>query len=154
MKSHVDGIGLVGDAKAELLPLLLLADEQENLVSAYLDRGDMWAVFEGGAVVSVCVVTDEGGGVFEVQNLATWPEHRCHGHATALLRHVAEHYKGPGRVLTVGTGDSPLTVPFYQHAGFVFSHRLPGWITQHYDHPIIEAGHLLTDKVYLSMPIG
>lgn len=48
-----------------------------------------------------------------------------------------------------GTGDSPLTVPFYEKCGFVRSHRIPNFFTEHYDHPIYEAGVQLVDMVYL-----
>ena len=52
-------------------------------------------------------------------------------------------------ILQVGTGDSPLTVPFYEACGFVRSHTIPGFFTEHYDHPIFEGGELLTDMIYL-----
>ena len=49
------------DRKA-YLPLLLLADEQEDMVDRYLERGTMYVLEDGGAVRAECVVTDEGGG--------------------------------------------------------------------------------------------
>lgn len=52
-------------------------------------------------------------------------------------------------LLLLGTGDSPLTVPFYQKRGFVYSHRVPNFFTDYYDHPIIEGGVRLVDMVYL-----
>ena len=41
------------------LPLLLLADEQENMIDRYLEKGTMYAL-EDGNVKAECVVTDEG----------------------------------------------------------------------------------------------
>ena len=38
------------------------------------------------------------------------------------------------------------SVPFYQD--FVYSHRIPKFFIEHYDHPIIEAGRQLTDMLY------
>ena len=64
------GIVPVTENKKRYLPLLLLADEQEDMIDHYLDRGHMYALDEGG-VRAVCVVTDEGGGVLELKNLAT-----------------------------------------------------------------------------------
>lgn len=52
-------------------------------------------------------------------------------------------------VLQVGTGDSPLTVPFYETCGFTRSHVVEGFFTEHYDRPIIEGGVQLVDMVYL-----
>ena len=48
--------------KREYLDLLLLADEQENMIERYIDRGAMYVLDDRG-VKAVCVVTDEGGGV-------------------------------------------------------------------------------------------
>ena len=51
--------------------------------------------------------------------------------------------------LSVGTGDSPLTIPFYEKCGFVRSHNIPNFFTDNYDHPIYESGVQLIDMVYL-----
>ena len=36
--------------KREYLPLLLLADEQENMIDLYLDRGTMFVLEDSGSV--------------------------------------------------------------------------------------------------------
>lgn len=139
---------VTGDKK-RYLPLLLLADEQESMIDRYLDRGTMSVLIDGGAVKGECVVTDEGQGVLEIKNLAVEPA--CHrmGYGKALIEYVAARYRGRYSVLQVGTGDSPLTVPFYEKCGFVRSHRVENFFVDHYDHPIFECGVLLTDMVYL-----
>ena len=58
-----------------------------------------------------------------------------------------------GTQLLVGTGDSPLTLPFYHACGFREHHRVPDFFLQHYDHPICEGGRRLVDMVYLSMEL-
>ena len=45
--------------KKEYLSLLLLADEQEDMIDRYLEKGTMF-VLEDGGVKAECVVTDEG----------------------------------------------------------------------------------------------
>ncbi len=142
----------VTENKREYLPLLLLADEQEDMVDRYLDRGTMFVLDDGG-VKCECVVTDEGGGVLEIKNLATVPEHQGKGYARALIDFLDQRYRGRFSVLQVGTGDSPLTVPFYEKCGFVRSHVVPNFFTDHYDHPIYECGVLLADMVYLRRPL-
>jgi len=142
-------ISLVTEDKRRFLDLLLLADEQEDMIDRYLDRGDLFVMDAGEAVVAVCVVTDEGGGLFEVQNLAVHPNWQRHGFGRAMLDHVAAWYQGRATTLLVGTGDSPLTLPFYQSCGFIFDHRVPRGIADVYDHPVIEADVQLIDKVYL-----
>ena len=138
--------------KKEYLDLLLLADEQEDMIDRYLDRGRMFVLNDDG-VKSECVITDEGNGVLEIKNLATLPEHQHKGYARALIGYLVKEFSGRYSVLQVGTGDSPLTVPFYEKCGFVRSHTVPGFFTDHYDHPIYECGIRLTDMVYLRKPL-
>ena len=59
----------ISDSKRAFLPLLLLGDEQEAMINRYLDRGTLWALYDGG-LRAVCVVAEEGAGDFEIKNLA------------------------------------------------------------------------------------
>ncbi len=138
----------VREDKRAYMPLLLLADEQEDMIDRYLDRGTMF-VLEDGGVKAECVVTDEGGGVLEIKNIATKPRYQGKGYGKRLIRFVEERYRDRFRILQVGTGDSPATLPFYRSCGFVESHRVKDFFTENYSHPIIECGVLLTDMVYL-----
>ena len=138
------------DRKA-YLPLLLLADEQEDMVDRYLERGTMY-VLEDNGVKAECVVTDEGG-VLELKNLAVEPAFQGRGYGKAMVDFLVRTYRGQYTVLQAGTGDSPLTVPFYRSCGFRESHRVPNFFTHHYDHPIFEAGRQLVDLVYFQMKL-
>ena len=51
-------IRIIRERKKDFLELLLLADEQENMIDLYLDRGELFALYDGG-LKSVCVVTEE-----------------------------------------------------------------------------------------------
>ena len=133
--------------KKQFLPLLLLADEQEDMIDCYLERGTMYVLTDG-SVKAECVVTDEGDGILEIKNIAVMPEHQRAGYGKALIDFLVRQYTGHYALLQVGTGDSPLTVPFYEKCGFVRSHRIPNFFTDHYDHPIYEAGVQLVDMVY------
>ena len=137
----------IKENKKQFLPLLLLADEQEDMIDRYLDRGTMYVLDDDG-VKCECVVTDEGNGVLEIKNMATEPGYQGKGYGKALLDFVAARYKGKYSVLQVGTGDSPLTILFTRSAGL--SVRTGSkFLTDHYDHPIYEAGMQLTDMIYL-----
>ena len=70
--------------KKQFLPLLLLADEQEDMIDRYLDRGTMYVLDDDG-VKCECVVTDEGAGVLEIKNIATKPEDQGKGYGKALI---------------------------------------------------------------------
>ncbi len=137
----------VKENKKDYLELLLLADEQESMIDKYLERGELFVLHDGD-LKTVCVVTDEGEGVLEVKNLATTPEAQGKGYGRAMLDYVSGWAKGRGHTLMVGTGDSPLALPFYEKCGFVISHRVPDFFLQ-YDHPIVEGGVQLRDMVYL-----
>ena len=143
----------VFENKKEYLPLLLLADEQEDMIDRYLERGDLYALYEGEALLGTCVVTDEheaaGEGVCELKSLAVDPRHQRRGYGAHLVRAMFERYAGRFHTMLVGTGDSPVTVPFYERCGFVYSHRLKNFFVDHYDHPMYEDGVQLIDMVYL-----
>ncbi len=138
----------VTERKKEYLSLLLLADEQEDMIDRYLERGVMLVLDEDG-IKGECVVTDEGDGILEIKNLAVTPEHQRKGYGKALIEYLADRYRGIYSTLQVGTGDSPLTVPFYEKCGFVRHHIVKDFFTDNYDHPIYEGGVQLVDMVYL-----
>lgn len=142
----------IEENKCSYMPLLLIADEQVDMVERYLYRGTLYALQEE-EVRAVCVVTDEGGGLLEIKNLAVLPAFQGQGLGKTLIDFVRRRYAGEYHTLQVGTGESPLTVPFYEHCGFVRSHRIKNFFVDNYDHPIIECGQQLVDMVYLSMPL-
>lgn len=141
----------IKDNKKQYLDLLLLADEQEDMIDRYLARGRMYVLDDNG-IKCECVVTNEGNGVLEIKNIATTPGFHGKGYARALIDFLIAEFKGKYSVLQVGTGDSPLTIPFYEKCGFVRSHIVPNFFTDHYDHPIYECGIQLVDMVYLQRP--
>lgn len=138
----------VKENKKRFSELLLAADEQEDMIDRYLEKGTMY-VLEDHGVRAECVVTDEGSGVLEIKNIAVVPESRRKGYGKALIDFLVLTYTGRYTVLQVGTGDSPLTVPFYEKCGFVRSHRIKNFFADHYDHPIYECGVQLVDMIYL-----
>ena len=134
--------------KKQYLALLLLADEQEDMIDRYLERGSMY-VLEDDGVKAECVVTDEGGGVLELKNIAVEPDFQGKGYGKALVDFLIRTYAGQYMLLQVGTGDSPSTIPFYESCGFCRHHLVKNFFTDHYNHPIYECGVPLVDMVYL-----
>ena len=142
----------VNENKKQFISLLLLADEQESMVDRYLEKGTMY-VLEDNDVKAECVVTEEGNEILEIKNIATVPPFQRKGYAKALIELLVEKYRRQFSILQVGTGDSPLTIPFYEKCGFVRSYIVPNFFTDHYDHPIYECGVHLVDMVYLQRPL-
>ncbi|GAA6521445.1 hypothetical protein K440107A6_13130 [Lawsonibacter asaccharolyticus] len=132
-KSYIEYDAIMQDKKlSELLGIPELSDEE---------------------VKAECVVTDEGNEILEIKNIAVNPENQGKGYGKALIDFLASKYADEYSVLQVGTGDSPLTVPFYEKCGFVRSHKIPKFFTDNYDHPIYEGGVQLIDMVYLQRHI-
>ena len=135
--------------KKTYLDLLLLADDDGRMLDRSIERGTIWVLEEDGLVRAECVVTDEGDGVLEIKNLAMRPQDQGRGYGRAVIEFLAFEYAARFEVLQVGTGESPLTLPFYEKCGFAFSHRIPNFFTDNYEHPIVEGGVLLKVMVVL-----
>lgn len=134
--------------KKKYLPLLLLADEQESMIDRYINRGTMWALDDDG-VKAVCIVTDESDDTLEIKNIAVEPSYQNRGYGRCLIEFIIGRYADRYKTLSVGTGDSPLTVPFYEKCGFQRSHIVKNFFIDNYDHPIFEDGRQLVDMIYL-----
>ncbi len=141
-------ISEITEGKLQFLPLLLMADEQEDMIARYLDRGRMYAIHDNG-LKCVCVATDDGQGMLEIKNIAVAPDCRRLGYGRTMLGFIEDTYRESHRILQVGTGDTPSTIRFYESCGFVRSHVVKGFFTDNYDHPIYEDGILLADMIYL-----
>lgn len=138
----------VMENKKNYIELLLLADEQEDMIDRYIDKGKMYVLDDNG-IKCECVVIDVGNGVLEIKNIATVPEYQGKGYAKAMIDFIITKYREEYSILQVGTGDSLLTMPFYEKCGFVHSHIIPNFFTDNYNHPIYEGGIQLVDMVYL-----
>ena len=77
-------IKLVTSDKKEFLDLLLLADEQESMIDRYLERGDMFVLYDNG-LKTLCVVTREGEFFYEINNIATVPFYQRQGYVKRLI---------------------------------------------------------------------
>ena len=76
-------IKLITSNKKQFLDLLLLADEQESMIDKYLERGEMFALYDDG-LKAISVVTCEGEGTEHVDS------RRCN---VGILLH-REHFDG------------------------------------------------------------
>lgn len=131
---------------------MLLADEQEDMIDRYLERGTMYVLDDNG-IKAECVVTNENDGILEIKNIAVLPKYQGMGYGKALIEWIKKEYKESHSILQVGTGDSPTTIPFYEKCGFKKSHTIKNFFIDNYDHPIIEGGIQLTDMVYLQQKL-
>lgn len=145
-------IEIVKDNKKYFLDLLLLADEQENMIDKYLERGIMFAMYDDG-LKGICVVTKEDNRTYEIKNIAIYKEFHGMGYGQKLIEYIFKYFKNDCDTMYVGTGDSPLTVPFYERCGFIESHRIKNFFIDNYDNPIYECGKQLIDMIYLKKEV-
>lgn len=134
--------------KKQYLDLLLLADESEKMIDKYLEKGDLFALFDDD-LKSLCVVTQEDQDTCELKNIATYEQYQGKGYGRALINYISEYYKDSYKTMLVGTGETPSILSFYQGSGFERSHVIKNFFTDNYDHIMIEEGVQLVDMVYL-----
>jgi len=134
--------------KVKYMDLLLIADESVKMIEKYLYRGDMFALYDDD-LKTLCVVTQEEPGVYEIKNIVTVPQYQRKGYGQYLISYIIDYYKDSGKELYVGTGDSPMTLNFYERCGFKRSHVVKNFFIDNYDHPIYEGGKQLVDMINL-----
>lgn len=147
VNSDIKNIRMIKDNKKEYIELLFLADEQEDMIDKYLDRGEMFVLDDNG-VKAECVITHEGDGVYELKNIAVLPDYQRKGYGKRLIEFLFSFYTDCNTMF-VGTGDVPSTLNFYKKCCFTESHRIKNFFIDNYDHPIFEDGKQLVDMVYL-----
>ena len=80
-------IKLITSNKKQFLDLLLLADEQESMIDKYLERGEMFALYDDG-LKAISVVTCEGEGIYEIKNIAVCPSSQRKGYGKRLVDYL------------------------------------------------------------------
>jgi ribosomal protein S18 acetylase RimI-like enzyme len=137
----------VSGAKKEYIDLLLLADEQENMIDKYLERGEMFVLDDNG-IKAECVVIKETDGIYEIKNIAVRPDCQRNSYGKTLIEFLFSYYTDC-KTMLVGTGDSPSAIDFYKKCGFTESNRIKSFFIDNYDHPMFEDGKQLVDMIYL-----
>lgn len=84
-------IKLITSNKKQFLDLLLLADEQESMIDKYLERGEMFALYDDG-LKAISVVTCEGEGIYEIKNIAVCPSSQRKGYGKRLVDYLFGYY--------------------------------------------------------------
>ena len=132
-----------------------VADNTCSLVeAAYEDGLYTLGIYDGSVMVGFVLYDyDDTYPGWSMSRFMIGRQFQGKGYGKALIDFVAAKYKGKYSILQVGTGDSPLTVPFYEKSGFVRSHSIKNFFIDNYDHPIFEGGVQLTDMIYLQKKI-
>lgn len=86
-------IRLITSNKKQFLDLLLLADEQESMIDKYLERGEMFALYDDG-LKAISVVTCEEGSIYEIKNIAVYPSSQRKGYGKRLVDYLFNIIRG------------------------------------------------------------
>jgi ribosomal protein S18 acetylase RimI-like enzyme len=109
------------DRERHLL-LLLEADDAEEHMRGYLDRGELLEIHGADGMIGVAVLVREADEV-EIWNIALAEDYRGRGLGRVAIAAIADRCTRAGAShLTVGTSDCSLgTIAFYRKAGFRFA---------------------------------
>lgn len=143
-------IKTINKNKEDFMDLLLLGDEQENMVKKYLNRGELYTLYDSD-LKTVCVVTHESENIYEIKNIATYEKYQGNGYGSYMIKYIIEKYKGKSNQLLVGTGEDDKILSFYKSFGFIYSHTIKDFFINNYDHEIFENGKQLKDMIYLKI---
>jgi GNAT superfamily N-acetyltransferase len=143
-------INKILENKEKFMDLLLLGDEQENMIKKYLYRGELFALYNND-LKTICVVTKEEDGIYEIKNIATYEKYQGKGYGKYMVKYVIENHKNKCNKLYVGTGDNEKILSFYKSCGFTYSHTVKDFFIKNYDHKIYEDGKQLVDMIYLKI---
>jgi len=143
-------IKIINENKEEFMDLLLLGDEQENMVKKYLDRGELYTLYDND-LKTLCVVTQESENIYEIKNIATYEKYQGNGYGSYMIKYIIKKYKEKCNQLLVGTGEDDKILSFYKSFGFIYSHTVKDFFINNYDHEIFENGKQLKDMVYLKI---
>jgi ribosomal protein S18 acetylase RimI-like enzyme len=135
------------------LPLLLGADDAEEHMRSYLDRGELLEIHAADGMIGVVVLVREADGV-EIWNIALAEDHRGRGLGRAAIEAIADRCtRASASHLTVGTSDCSLgTIAFYRKTGFRFAGVREGYFDT-YPVAVVEDGIRARDMVMFRMAL-
>jgi ribosomal protein S18 acetylase RimI-like enzyme len=145
----------IDDNRERFLDLLLLADPEEAVVLAYLNRGWLFALFENDEIYGVMHLLEHDTQTLEVKNIAVKESAQGKGFGKQLLDQAKSFARQQGyRTLMVGTGNSSVWIfAFYQKAGFRFKSVIRDFFIINYKEPIFENGLQCRDMIILDQEL-
>jgi ribosomal protein S18 acetylase RimI-like enzyme len=145
--------------RERFLPLLLLADESEQQVRAYMDSGDLYVYSVGddvvaGIVLAIALEPD----VVELKAVAVEPGHQEQGIGKRMLADVLAELRLRGcKRVVVGTANAAIgQLAYYQKAGFRLLRIERDFFTPARGYPqmMVDHGIRLRDMVWMDLTLG
>lgn len=143
-----------GSARERFLPLLLLADESEQQVRSYMQKGDLYAFSPGNdesAAAGIILAIAQDAATVELKAVAVEPQGQ--GIGTRMLHAVLAELRARGfRRVVVGTASAAIgPLAYYQKAGFRLARIERDFFSPERGYPeeIFENGIRLRDMVWM-----
>lgn len=152
MKNNID-IFEVLDNKLNYMDLLLIGDEDINMIMKYIEKSNLY-ILKLEEVIGLIALCEYDEDTIEIKNLDIKKEYQNLGYGKILIDFVEKTFKNKFKYIILGTGDSPLTIPFYTKLGFKRYEIIENYFLENYNHEIIENGVLLKDLIILKKKIG
>jgi ribosomal protein S18 acetylase RimI-like enzyme len=136
------------DDRRIYLGFLLLADESEEMVSEYINEGEMYVIKHAGETVGVVLFTFPSARIVEIKNIAFLESFRGRGLGKMVVLEAFDLYRSHGfEKMIVGTANSSIAnLAFYQKAGFRMAEIKRDFFKK-YPTPIFENGIRALDMV-------
>ncbi len=136
------------EKRIEYLDYLLLADESEGIVKAYINDGEMYAIDFEGNIAGVVLFTFHPNRIVELKNIAIAEECRGMGLGKAVINETFSLFQSKGlEKMMVGTANSSIsTIAFYQKLGFRMAAIKKDFFKK-YPMPIYENGIQALDMI-------
>lgn len=139
--------------KLDYAEILTQSDPNIHLVKDYLEHGQLYGYYVNNEPVSFAALEIIDGAI-EIKNIYTFPEHRGHGYAKALIKFIEETYNNYHTFYLLTTNSSLENITFYSHLGYVYSHRIENFFLDYYPKEIFENQMQATDLVYFKKTLS
>ena len=137
------------DNKEQYLELLLEADPSKEMISKYLDDGELFVLTYQDELVCVAVVTKTDNDTVELKNIATKENYREKGYAKKMIKYLVDNYKIRYKKMIVGTTEN--NIPFYVKQGFdKYEKTIKNYFVDNYDKEIFDENMQCVDMYYYS----
>ena len=78
--------------KSDYMDILLIGDEDESMVSKYIEQSEIFILYDNDMLISICAVSKINSETVEIKNIATYPEYQNKGYASKLLDFICNKY--------------------------------------------------------------
>lgn len=137
----------IKENKKQYINLLLEADPDKTVVEKYIDKSDMYVIFDNNQAVAEIVITKVNEEECELKNIATIKQARGKGYAGQLIQYVFDKYKNKYKRMIVGTTEN--MIPFYVLNGFTkYHHTVKNFFVDNYEEEIWDGNLHCIDMYY------